>query len=136
MHQYVTYHEQCSKNNRGVSATAIPAFGQLGVTDLMFFYSATGNRVLMRRLHWLVFCVCLLCLISVARSQDVPDRAVANAIEAYVDGITQPGAAQIRGLSVAWPELIHRFYAQRDFRPAWDRSSVVNDLHRALRVML
>jgi len=87
----------------------------------------------MRSLHRLVFGLCFLQVESVARSQGVADRAVANAIEAYVDGITQPGAAQIRGLSIAWPELIHRFYAQRDFRPAWDRSGVVNDLHRALR---
>jgi murein L,D-transpeptidase YcbB/YkuD len=99
----------------------------------MFFFSATGNRVLVQRLHWLVFGVCLLQVGSVARSQGVADRAVANAIQAHVDGITQPGAAQLRGLSIAWPELIHRFYAQRDFRPAWDRSGVVTDLHRALR---
>jgi murein L,D-transpeptidase YcbB/YkuD len=96
-------------------------------------FLATGNRVQMQRLGRLLFGVCLLHAAAVARSQGVADRSVANAIEAQVDVITQPGAAQIRGLSIAWPQLLHQFYAQRNFRPAWDRPGVVNDLHRALR---
>jgi len=99
----------------------------------MLFFSVTGKRPLMRRLPRLMLGACLLHAASSALSQGVADRSVPNAIEAQVDVITQPGAAQIRGLNIAWGQLIHQFYAQRDFRPAWDRPGVVNDLHRALR---
>ena len=99
----------------------------------MFFSSVTGKRALMWRLRPLIFVACMSHAAGVAQSQGIADRSVANAIEAQIDVITQPGAAQIRGQSIAWPQLIQRFYAQRDFRPAWDRPSVVKDLHRALR---
>jgi len=99
----------------------------------MSLFSPTGHRALIRRLRQFVFGVCLLQAAGIALPQGITDRSVANAIEAQVDAITQPGASQIRGLTIAWPQLIHQFYAQRDFRPAWDRPGVVNDLHRALR---
>jgi murein L,D-transpeptidase YcbB/YkuD len=99
----------------------------------MFFFAGTGKRALLRCLHGLIIGALILHAAGVVESQDVADRSLANAIEAQIDVITQPGAAQIRGLSIAWPQLIHQFYAQRDFRPAWDRPGVVNDLHRALR---
>ena len=97
------------------------------------FSSVNGGRAMVRSLHPLMIVACLLHAVSAAHPQGVAEHSVVNAIEAQVDGINQPGAAQIRGLNIAWPQLIHRFYAQRDFRPAWDRPGVVNDLHRALR---
>jgi len=99
----------------------------------MFSFSASGRRTLLWRLHRLLIGVCVLYSAGVGHSQVVVDRSVAVAIESQVAVMTQPGAEQIRGLSIAWPQLIHQFYAQRDFRPAWDRPGVVNDLHRALR---
>ena len=98
----------------------------------MSSFSGTVRRALKWHLHRLFLGVSLLYASGVALPQ-TPDRSVAVAIEAHVDSISQPGAAQIRGLNIAWPQLIHRFYSQRDFRPAWDRQSVVGDLHRALR---
>src|SRR5688572_14587411 len=91
----------------------------------MFSFSGTVLRIF--------FCVCLFVASSVAHPQASGDRSVAVAIEGQVDVIRQPGAAQIRGLNIVWTKLIHEFYTQRDFRPAWDRASVVVDLHRALR---
>ena len=96
-------------------------------------FSLTGKRALLGRWHRLLFGACLLHAAGIVESQSISDRSIADAIEAQVDSITQPGAAHIRGLSIAWPQLIHQFYAQRNFRPAWDRPGVVNDLHRALR---
>jgi len=84
------------------------------------------------RLNRLIFGASILCAAGVAHSQTADNRSIAVAIEAQIDVLTQPGA-QVRGLQIAWPQLIHQFYAQRDFRPAWDRPSVVSDLHRALK---
>ncbi len=95
----------------------------------MFSSSTSGKRTL----HRLLVCACILYSAGIAHAQVAADRSVAVAIESQIAGLTQPGAAQIRGLSIAWPQLIHEFYAQRGFRPAWDRPGVVNDLHRALR---
>src|SRR5678816_1764948 len=104
-----------------------------GVTERMSPFSLTGKRALLGRWHRLLLGACLLHAAGIVESQSISDRSIADAIEAQVDSITQPGAAHIRGLSIAWPQLIHQFYAQRNFRPAWDRPGVVNDLHRALR---
>jgi L,D-transpeptidase YcbB len=99
----------------------------------MFSFSGTVKRPVTWRLHWLMIGVFLLHAQSTAHSQAAQDRSIAIAIEAQINAITDKGAAQVRGLSIAWPQLIHQFYAQREFRPAWDRPSVVSDLHRALR---
>jgi murein L,D-transpeptidase YcbB/YkuD len=99
----------------------------------MFSLSASKKTGLTWRLQRLMFTAWILYAVGIAHAQVAGDRSIAVAIEAQVDIITQPDAAQIRGLRIAWPQLIHQFYAQRDFRPAWDRPSVVNDLHRALR---
>jgi murein L,D-transpeptidase YcbB/YkuD len=85
------------------------------------------------RRQWLLIVACLLCASPPTHSQVGDNRSVADAIQTQVDALTQPGAAQVRGLGIAWPQLIQQFYAQRNFLPAWDRQSVVNDLHRALR---
>ena len=74
-----------------------------------------------------------LCAAGSAHPQTDDDRAVAVAIQALAEVVSQPGTSQIRGHDISWPQLIHKFYAQRDFRPAWNRRSVVNDLHRAIR---
>src|SRR5262245_45466786 len=99
----------------------------------MFSLSVTERRRLNWRLRRLIFGAWMLYAPAVGHPQTAGDRSIAVAIEAQVAIITEPGAAQIRGLRVAWPGLIHQFYAQRGFRAAWDRPSVVNDLHRALR---
>jgi L,D-transpeptidase YcbB len=60
------------------------------------------------------------------------DSALALALEAQVNAL-EPEAAELRGMKLAWPDLIQRFYAQRAFRPVWDRPAAVQDLLRALR---
>lgn len=57
---------------------------------------------------------------------------LALALEAQVNAL-EPEGAELRGLSIAWPELIQRFYTQRTFQPVWNRPSAVHDLLRALR---
>ena len=59
-------------------------------------FSLTGKRALLGRWHRLLFGACLLHAAGIVESQSISDRSIADAIEAQVDSITQPGAAHIR----------------------------------------
>lgn len=70
---------------------------------------------------------------GLTRSAARADAAsVALALEAQLQAL-EPQKAELRGLRIAWPELLHQFYSQRGFRPVWDRSSAVAELLRAVR---
>lgn len=74
-----------------------------------------------------------LCFSALSTSAVRADGAsVALALEAQLQALeSQP--ATVRGLSIAWPQLLHEFYALRGFRPVWDRGAAVADLLRAIR---
>ncbi|HKP59314.1 MAG TPA: L,D-transpeptidase family protein [Polyangiales bacterium] len=86
---------------------------------------------MLRRLSVLVLLACLLLPGARVRAADGSD-AIGSAIEALIYGSIEPEALAIRGLRIAWPGVIKEFYAQREFRPAWDREAAVADLLRAL----
>lgn len=68
-----------------------------------------------------------------ARARAAADSAaIALAIEAQIYDAFAPESAEIRGLRIAWPGVIKEFYAQREFRPVWDREAALTDLLRAL----
>lgn len=70
---------------------------------------------------------------SVASSMASADAAsVALALEAELNTL-EPAKPELRGLPIAWPGLLPRFYAQRGFRPAWDRAEIVDQLLAAIR---
>ncbi|HEY4367505.1 MAG TPA: L,D-transpeptidase family protein [Steroidobacteraceae bacterium] len=56
----------------------------------------------------------------------------ASAIEQQVATAAQSGASQIRGIPVAWPDLMLDFYQRRQFEPAWTRVDTVTQFLRAL----
>jgi L,D-transpeptidase YcbB len=65
-------------------------------------------------------------------AQGAGDGAAA-AIETQVDALMEPDAAAVRGVRIAWPQLIQEFYARRSFRPAWTGAHAAQELRRALR---
>src|SRR5687767_9113885 len=59
-------------------------------------------------------------------------KSVAEALESQLNAL-ETVKPELRGLSIAWPGLLHRFYAQRAFAPVWDRAGARLELLRAIR---
>lgn len=77
--------------------------------------------------------VLLLCAFSAGAQ--VPDPAadpVAAAIGQQFDEITTGGSAAVRGVELAMTQLALEFYQQRQFRSAWDKPVVADQLRKAL----
>jgi L,D-transpeptidase YcbB len=84
-----------------------------------------------RRSLLLALVVCWFAPTARVRSAD-DSESIAEAIEALISDTFEPESPEIRGLHIAWPGVIREFYAQREFRPVWDREPAVSDLLRAL----
>jgi murein L,D-transpeptidase YcbB/YkuD len=79
-----------------------------------------------------VLAVLAVWICSVGAPARADSSALALALEAQVNAL-EPEGSELRGLSIAWPELIQRFYTQRGFQPVWDRPAAVHGLLRSLR---
>lgn len=84
--------------------------------------------------------IVLTCIVCVAvglhprpvAAQSAASDPVALAIESELDGLMSPDKNTIQGERIALVEPVHRFYAQRGFRPAWSSARNAEQLRRAL----
>lgn len=80
--------------------------------------------------------LCLACAMP-GRAADINVAAAttddaALAIEALTTQQMHPEATGIRGARLAWPALLHEFYAARSFRAAWGAGRAAAELRRAI----
>ena len=62
-------------------------------------------------------------------------RALAQSpeLQAQVEALVESGPLEIQGARIAHPKLIHAFYTQRSFRPAWSDAHKASELRRAVK---
>ena len=51
-------------------------------------------------------------------------------LQAQVEALVESGPYEIHGARIAHPKLIHAFYAQRSFRPAWTDAHKASELKK------
>lgn len=83
--------------------------------------------------RWFGPCAVMLvwCLVQATQAR-ADARSVALALESQINAL-EAGMPEVRGLAIAWPDLLHAFYAQRGFAQVWDRAGASTDLLRAIR---
>jgi len=60
-------------------------------------------------------------------------HAQTSDLQAQVEALVAAGPVEIHGARIAHPKLIHAFYAQRSFRPAWTNARTASELRRAVK---
>ncbi|HEU4778686.1 MAG TPA: L,D-transpeptidase family protein [Steroidobacteraceae bacterium] len=73
----------------------------------------------------------VLALVLVCASIGSAQAQEPSELQTQVEALVESGPSEIHGVRVAHPKLIHAFFAQRSFRPAWT-SSLANELRRAV----
>jgi murein L,D-transpeptidase YcbB/YkuD len=53
-------------------------------------------------------------------------------LQTQVEALVESGPFEVHGARIAHPKLIHAFYAQRSFRPAWTNARTASELRRAI----
>jgi murein L,D-transpeptidase YcbB/YkuD len=69
---------------------------------------------------------------TLAQAQ-VPADAPSPELQAQVEALVESGPFEIQGARIAHPKLVHAFYAQRSFRPAWSNAHTAGELRRAVK---
>jgi murein L,D-transpeptidase YcbB/YkuD len=69
---------------------------------------------------------------TLAQAQ-VPPDVPSPELQAQVEALVESGPFEIHGARIAHPKLIHAFYAQRSFRPAWGNAHTASELRRAVK---
>ena len=72
-------------------------------------------------------CLLVLLLCAANAGAQITDP-IAQAIGQQFDEITTSGTASVRGAQLAMTDLAMEFYQQRQFRPAWDKPAVADQL--------
>jgi murein L,D-transpeptidase YcbB/YkuD len=64
---------------------------------------------------------------------EIPPALPSPELQAQVEALVESGPFEIQGARIAHPKLIHAFYAQRSFRPAWNDARTASELRRAVK---
>jgi murein L,D-transpeptidase YcbB/YkuD len=62
-----------------------------------------------------------------------PPPTTPSELQTRVEALAESGLFEIHGASIAYPNIIYAFYAQRSFRPAWTDTRSSSELRRALK---
>ncbi|HEY6125228.1 MAG TPA: L,D-transpeptidase family protein [Steroidobacteraceae bacterium] len=70
--------------------------------------------------------------IAHAQTLESPPSAPSE-LQTQIEALVESGPFEIHGAHIAYPNVIHAFYSQRTFRPAWADAKTASELRRALK---
>jgi len=63
----------------------------------------------------------------------LPPATAPSELQTRVESLAESGLFELRGASIAYPNIIYTFYSRRGFRPAWSDARLASELRRALK---